>query len=111
MQIDYNGTDTFTVNYSVTQSFSHYQNRDGNKTQVLSLGTIILTSTKTLLGNPLYIDLDIGEAYKIENGSAVSVNNGIEIPAELPTLPSGDTTITYDNTITQFKVLPRWWRV
>ena len=68
-------------------------------------------STKLILGSPLYIDLDIGEAYKIENNSAVSVNNGVQLPAELPTLPPGDTTITYDNTITQFKVLPRWWKV
>ena len=68
-------------------------------------------SSQSVLGNPLYFDLDIGEAYKIENGSTVSVNNAVTIPAELPTLPPGDTTFTYDNTITQFKVVPRWWKV
>lgn len=58
-----------------------------------------------------YFDLDIGEAYKIEDGQTVSVNNAVTIPAKLPTLKSGENTITYDNTITQFKIVPRWWEV
>ena len=59
----------------------------------------------------MYIDLDLGEAYKYEGGVPVSVNNGVVIPAELPTLPNGATTITYDNTFTSVKVTPRWWKV
>lgn len=58
-----------------------------------------------------YFDLDIGEAYKIEDGQTISVNNAVTIPAQLPTLKSGANTITYDDTITQFKVVPRWWEV
>lgn len=72
---------------------------------------VYIDSTQTTLGNPVYIDLDIGEAYKIENDIAVSVNNGVIMPADLPTLSSGANTITYDNTFTQFKVVPRWWQV
>ena len=68
-------------------------------------------SSKSALGEPLYFDLDIGEAYKVEDGAVVSVNNAVTIPAELPKLASGANTITYDNTITQFKVVPRWWEV
>ena len=68
-------------------------------------------STKTATGNPLYIDLDIGEAWNEDSGTPVSLNNAVQLPAELPALPSGATTITYDNTITSFKVLPRWWKV
>jgi len=68
-------------------------------------------STKSALGSPTYIDLDIGEAYMISGGSAVSLNNVISIPAELPTLPSGATTITFDNTFTKVDVVPRWWKV
>ena len=73
--------------------------------------TTTANSTVSALGNPLYIDLDIGEAYKLVNGEPVSSNNGVTIPAELPALAPGNTTITYDNTITQFKVVPRWWKV
>ena len=58
-----------------------------------------------------YFDLDIGEAYKIEDGQTVSVNNAVTIPAKLPVLKSGANTITYDDTITQFKIVPRWWEV
>ena len=72
---------------------------------------VYIDSTQTTLGNPVYIDLGIGEAYKIENGIAVSVNNGVIMPADLPALSSGATTITYDNTITQLDVVPRWWQV
>ena len=58
-----------------------------------------------------YFDLDIGEAYKIEDGQTVSVNNAVTIPAQLPALKSGENTFTYDNTITQVRVVPRWWEV
>lgn len=62
-------------------------------------------------GGVIYIDLDIGEAYTIQSDVVVSVNNAVSIPTDLPTLPPGDTTFTYDGTITQFKVVPRWWTV
>ncbi len=68
-------------------------------------------STKLPLAGTVYIDADIGEAYTIENGEYISANNVVSFPAELPTLKPGANTITYDNTITQFKVVPRWWKV
>ena len=66
-------------------------------------------STASALGNPTYIDLDIGEAYKVDNGQIVSVNNAVSLGGELPTLAPGSTLITYDNTITEVKITPRWW--
>ncbi len=68
-------------------------------------------STKTALGSPLYLDLDIGEAYKIEGGEIVSVNSGVSLGAELPELKPGANEITFENTITSLKVIPRWWKV
>ena len=68
-------------------------------------------STKTLLPNPMYIDLDFGEAYGLINGEAMSFNNIVTMPAELPTLQPGANTITKSNTITSLKVVPRWWKV
>ena len=106
--VAYDGDDTFSITASETLSADviQYPNQES-----LFAGQILLDSTDTSLGTPVYIDLDIGEAYKIENGSAVSVNNAVSMPAELPTLPSGTTTITYDNTFTQVKIMPRWWKV
>lgn len=58
-----------------------------------------------------YIDLDIGEAYVIQGGSVIGINNIVGLPAELPTLKAGANTVTYDNTITELVILPRWWKV
>ena len=76
-----------------------------------SYESIVGYSTKSALGEPLYFDLDIGEAYKEEDGTIVSVNNAVSFPAKLPVLKSGSNTITYENTVDQFKVVPRWWEV
>lgn len=71
----------------------------------------IANSTKTYIGNPTYVDCEIGEAYKIEGGQVVPLNAYIDLGSELPTLASGANTITYDNTITSLKLTPRWWQV
>lgn len=68
-------------------------------------------STVSTLGDPTYIDLDIGEAYKMVNGEAVSLNNSVSIGSTLPTLAVGENTVTYPNTITSLEIVPRWWRV
>ena len=110
LTIVYDGNDEFTI--TVTQTLpSHISQTNEVNSKVIGYGDATLHSSQTLLGNPLYVDLDIGEAYKIENGSSVSVNNGVVIPPELPTLQHGNNTITYDNTFTSVKVTPRWWKV
>lgn len=68
-------------------------------------------SSKIVLPEPIYIDLDIGEAYGESSGQIVSLNDSVEIPSDLPKLSSGANTITFDNTITELKVIPRWWKV
>ena len=104
LTLDYDGNDTFTFTSSGTGGYI----RSGGKA---TLGTIILTSTQSITGNPAYIDLDTGECYKIENGSAVSINNAVSLSAELPTLAPGANTITFDNTFTKVDLVPRWWKV
>lgn len=68
-------------------------------------------STKSILGNPTYIDCDLGACYLISGGEAVSLDAYIDLGSELPTLAPGTTTFTKDNTITSLKVTPRWWKV
>ena len=102
----YDGDDTITLTVTQSPTLANVSFKSKGH-----LPDIFAESTKSALGNPLYIDLDIGECYNLDSGSAVSLNNAVSLPADLPTLPSGDTTITYDNTITQFKVVPRWWKV
>lgn len=68
-------------------------------------------STKSALGDPVYIDLDIGEAYKIEGGAVVGVNSAVSLGGELPELQPGENTITFARTVTALKIKPRWWKV
>lgn len=69
-------------------------------------------STKSTLPDQIYIDLDIGEAFYYDaDGNIISLNNVVNIPVQLPTLPPGADTITYDNTITALAVTPRWWQL
>jgi len=106
----YDGADSFTLSFSETLP-THVRDFSAPYFPDIQVDSIILNSSQYALGTPIYIDLDIGEAYKIENGSFASLNNAVQIPAELPTLASGANTITYDNTFTQVKILPRWWKV
>lgn len=59
----------------------------------------------------IYIDLDIGEAYIILNGEAVSYNGNVSIPAALPVLSPGGNTITAGAHITSYEITPRWWQL
>lgn len=103
LDIAYDGNATFSVTVSDTNTQSISKG--------LSVKEIDGNSTRTTTGNPLYIDLDMGEAWNEDSGVPISVNNAVQLPAELPSFQSGGNTITYDNTITQFKVVPRWWKV
>lgn len=74
-------------------------------------GQIIVASTLSILGNPTYIDCEMGEAYRIVDGEAVSLNSKVALGSDLPTLKPGSNKVTYSNTITDLKIVPRWWRV
>jgi hypothetical protein len=47
----------------------------------------------------------------IKDGQPISLNQYIDLGSDLPTLPTGATEITFDNTVTELKVTPRWWKV
>lgn len=105
----YDGSTGFTLTLSV--SVSTYMDYNDNYIDQFQTGRTVLNSSQSALGNPLYIDLELGYAYKYENDNPVSVNNGIILPATLPTLAPGANTVTFDNTITDLKVVPRWWKI
>lgn len=105
IKLEYDGNSTITL-YSSTISDSA-----GKTCEVVgTIGQVNGYSTKTAT-DTIYIDLDIGEAYRVSNNSYSSANYAVNIPAKLPTLKPGNNIITYDNTITNFKVTPRWWKV
>ena len=63
------------------------------------------------LGNPTYIDCELGEVYKIENGSLISLNRLTDLGSNLPVLSPGENEITFDNTFTSVEIIPHWWVV
>ena len=72
---------------------------------------ITVDSSKSLAALTLYIDTETGEAYSVLGDVVINMNKYVTMGAELPTLASGANTITYDNTFTDFDIVPRWWKV
>lgn len=68
-------------------------------------------STVSNLGNPTYIDCELGEVYKVESGSYISLNRLTDLGSNLPVLSPGENEITYDNTFTSVEIIPHWWVV
>jgi len=83
---------------------------DGNGYQMTAtVKDIIGVSTQPMLGHPTYIDCDLGEAYKYEGDTLISLNRYIALGSDLPCLAKGGNLITADSTITEIKLTPRWW--
>lgn len=76
-----------------------------------SVVSFIGTSTKSVLGTPTYLDCDLGEVYTYENDEIASLNGYVDLGSDLPVLAPGANEITYDNTITDLEVAPRWWKI
>ena len=110
MQATYNGSGTVSIKWKVEGNPSGTSIGSETISDTALTGTG--TSTQNTLTGDIYIDLDIGEAYSIDsNNNVVSLNNFVNIGGELPTLPSGNTTITYSTSISNFKVTPRWYKI
>ena len=82
-----------------------YTNRSESLSEALS------TSSRSALGDPTYIDCEIGEAYMYSNDELVGLNAYIDLGSDLPKLASGQNTFTVDNTITELIVVPRYWQL
>ena len=109
LTVSYNGYGSITFTFADTYTYS---------VRVLSRCDMILTydditgeSTQSQLGNPTYIDCEIGDAYKIVSDEYVSLNSNVDLGSDLPKLASGSNTVTFDNTVTELKITPRWWKV
>ena len=79
--------------------------------QSISASAFVGISTQSVLGNPTYIDCDLGEAYKIIDGRMFQLNRYIDLGSKLPELSPGDNDIEIDGGITSLEIVPRWWKV
>ena len=109
--VQYNSSDdTISVSISVTVTpVSGYTVTDNERT--VTIASVIGHSTKSALGNPTYIDCDTGECWMEVSGEITSLNRVISLGSILPTLKSGSNAITYDGTVTELKITPRWWKL
>ena len=107
------GTITFSVQTSVVIATWNGNNthKISKQTASISIDSISGISSASSISGKVYIDCEIGEAYTIQGGEAVSLNNSVSIGADLPTLAPGANAITFDNTFTSVKVTPRWWQL
>lgn len=107
LSVVYDGAENFTFNISYSGgTFTKYI-----EPMDFSYSDIVADSTVSTLGNPTYIDCDLGEVYKIENGSYISLNRLTDLGSNLPVLSPGNNLINYDNTFTDVQIMPRWWVV
>ena len=108
---------TITVQYDAANNTITYTNTRTSSTGWTAMpkknasAEVIADSSVGILGKPTYIDCDLGEVYKMENDTLVSLNRYIDLGSELPVLAPGVNGVTYDNTITSLKIAPRWWKV
>lgn len=80
-------------------------------TTSVDYGTITGVSTQSILGDPTYIDCDLGEAYKLIDGEPSSLNAYIDLGSNLPELAIGENTFEIDDTFNTVLLTPRWWKV
>lgn len=111
--ISYDGNDTITTTETkqIVTDTLHKFTYDSGFTNTFTRLEASADSSVSIMGQPTYIDCDIGEVYKVEGDTTVSLNRYVDLGSKLPALAVGDTEITYDNTITDLKVVPRWWKV
>lgn len=105
-KVVYNGTDSIHAVGGITTLPAHFA-----ATITPTVAPHYYASSTKAAPNDLYIDLDIGEAYKIVSGQTLSANSQVSIPAQLPYLPPGVTSIYAENTVTTLTITPRWWEL
>lgn len=104
LKITYDGAENISISWTIENGpYSTYI--------AGSFGEVRGNSTVSALGHPTYIDCDLGECYMYKSGELVSLNGVISLGSDLPTLASGENEVTFDNTITEVKVTPRWWKL
>lgn len=108
--VAYNGNMNYGIISIATQS-SITTPTDLGRNQYITTSQIYANSTSPTFNNTVYVDLDIDEAYIIENGEAVSLNNYVSLGSEPPVLKAGNNQITYNGGISNVRITPRWWEV
>lgn len=110
LSIAYDGATTFTFTRNYWGPTS-YRPLAGSAPE-WEVGALIGDSTQT---NPagVWIDTELGYAWSEIGGEKISMNDRVTFSgAELPTIPSGDSTASVTTTTTDgVTIIPRWWKI
>lgn len=111
INIDYNGSiDNGKITVSIMATAVDIADTYGILTNT-SVPAVYVNSTASTFNGDVYVDLDIDEAYILQAGEAISMNNYVSLGSEPPVLEAGDNTITYTGGISNVRITPRWWEV
>ena len=101
-----NGTITISISTTIADPSDTY----GISTNT-SVPAVYVNSTASTFNGDVYVDLDIDEAYILQAGEAISMNNYVSLGSEPPVLKAGNNQITYNGGISNVRITPRWWEV
>jgi hypothetical protein len=109
----YSGEHRIVLTLTISNSSQDYTGRyaDWGYYYFISNPSFNGVSSKPIFSGDVIIDSETGDAYRIEDGTYISLNKYIQLGAQLPTLRPGANIITYDDTITSLNIAPRWWRL
>lgn len=111
INIDYNGSiENGQITVSIMATAVDIADTYGILTNI-SVPAVYVNSTASTLSGTVYVDLDIDEAYILQDGEAVSINNYVSLGSEPPVLKAGNNQITYNGGISNVRITPRWWEV
>ena len=105
--IAYDGASTYTITVSRTGTLATHAVRG----LTAAVPPTMYGDSSKPNNDPIFIDCDLGEAYTNEGGVYRSLNQYIDLGSELPKLGVGENEVTFDSTITELKITPRWWKV
>ena len=109
------GIDVITIAYDGNDKVTITVNRTNDDYMYMTFTEIIMYKatgvSSVSLHDYTYVDCELGEAYKYNDGQIISLNAYVDLGSDLPKLASGNNTFALDNTITSLVLVPRWWKL
>lgn len=100
-----NDTETITHSWTLENLNNAIYTVTTNAPQIIGDSTQMVT-------DETYIDASVGSAYfYAPDGTMLSRDSAVTLGAKLPALAPGANEITYENTLTDVKITPRWWKL
>lgn len=100
------GQSYFDLELNSTLPSTYYERQESG-----GCAGITANSTISILNLTRYVDCEIGEVYLFYNGTMFSLNKYTDLGSDLPVLKPGNNSITYSNTFTEVKIIPKWWKL